>query len=110
MYSLKSNNSSGTELTGITQEVIDDRGVSFEDALAKHVLWMMSHGLDVYGRSRGKVRKKAAASGSEDEGCDKTFLIVTCGDWDLLQMLPRQLGHLSPGPVVPTCYQRIATT
>ena len=97
-----------TELTGITQETIDTRGVAFEDALQQHVLWMMSHGLDVsQGDHRGKAaRRDTDEDGDDDERCDKSFLIVTCGDWDLLQMLPRQLSHLEGKVRAPRCYKR----
>ncbi|CAL4105430.1 unnamed protein product [Meganyctiphanes norvegica] len=53
-------------LTTITQEMVN-AGVSFPTALQNFETWM-----------------------ENDVGLDKRFVIVTCGDWDLKTMLPKQ--------------------
>jgi len=57
-----------TSLTSIRQEQVEGAPV-FPDALETHQAWLASHGL------------------LEREGA---FAFVTCGDWDLRSMLPRQ--------------------
>lgn len=57
-----------TELTGIRQEDVDG-APAFPEALAAHQAWLASHGL------------------LERDGA---FAFVTCGEWDLRSMLPRQ--------------------
>jgi inhibitor of KinA sporulation pathway (predicted exonuclease) len=52
------------ELTGIRQEQVD-RAASFPEVLAQFGSWLRTH-------------------------CDGDTLFVTCGDWDLASMLPRQ--------------------
>jgi len=79
-----------TQLTGITQETVD-KGTSFVDSMQRHMKWLSSHGLDPKN--------------------PHNFAIVTCGDWDLKSMLPRQLKlvqFLNGGPTLksPPCYRR----
>jgi len=64
-----------TELTGITQDMIQDRD-TFPDVLSRFVSWYESHDLNT---------------------SNATF--VTCGQWDLETMLPKQC-HYS-GKTVP---------
>lgn len=59
------------ELTSIRQEDVDPAD-PFPEVLARHAAWLQNHGLE------------------EDR-----VLMVTCGDWDLGQMLPRQLEAAS---------------
>lgn len=66
-----------TNLTGITQETVDG-GVSFPAALKAHVKWLIACGLDP-----GNPRAPG-----------KSFTFVTCGDWDLKSMLPRNMRLL----------------
>jgi ERI1 exoribonuclease 3 len=65
-----------TELTGITNEVIDSQGVLFPEALSRHRKWLM---------------KETGARTDEELFCSENILFVTCGDWDLKVMLPAQL-------------------
>lgn len=58
-----------TDLTGITQDMIQNRD-AFPDVLARFVSWYNSHGLDP---------------------SNATF--VTCGQWDLVSMLPQQCKY-----------------
>ena len=65
-------------LTGITQEQVDN-GIALKEALKQHHHWLCENVLD---------------SG--------TVVFVTCGDWDLMTMLPKDLSanNLSyPSPV-----------
>jgi len=55
-----------TDLTGITQDMIQDKD-TFPGVLSRFVSWYTSHGLDP---------------------SNATF--VTCGQWDLVSMLPQQ--------------------
>eukprot|EP00927_Polykrikos_kofoidii_P052654 TRINITY_DN46562_c0_g1_i1.p1 TRINITY_DN46562_c0_g1~~TRINITY_DN46562_c0_g1_i1.p1 ORF type:complete len:276 (+),score=40.40 TRINITY_DN46562_c0_g1_i1:59-886(+) len=67
-----------TGLTGIQQEQVDN-APEFEDVFLQACRWLEHHGL--CGRS------------------DSGGLIVTCGDWDLDKMLPRQFETLGlPAP------------
>lgn len=54
------------ELTSIRQEDVDGAPV-FAEVLARHQAWLAGHGLTA-----------------------DNFAFVTCGDWDLVSMLPRQ--------------------
>jgi inhibitor of KinA sporulation pathway (predicted exonuclease) len=72
-----------TELTSITQDTLDLRGVSFTTALNDHTQWLMDQ-----------------CCGSLDN-----ILFVTCGDWDLKTMLPEQLS-LSNIREVPSHFHR----
>lgn len=60
------------DLTGITQQQIDDQGVEFPTVLKEHQEWLNSHGIPQ----------------------EKSVMFVTCGDWDLKTMLPRQVSNL----------------
>ena len=62
-----------TQLTGITQAVVD-AGATFEDAMRRHLAWLRANGLD--------------------PARPHNFAVVTCGDWDLKSMLPRQIALL----------------
>lgn len=59
-----------TELTGIRQEDVDG-APTFDEAFARHQAWLARLGL----------------VGADGEA---RFAFVTCGDWDLRSMLPRQ--------------------
>lgn len=54
------------ELTGIQQADVDG-APEFKEVLARHLAWLAGHGL-----------------------ADDGYAFVTCGDWDLVSMLPRQ--------------------
>jgi len=58
-----------TELTGITQDQVDE-GQTITEAMAAYGAWCVSHGLT-----------------------PENTLFVTCGDWDLNRMLPEQLKY-----------------
>uniref|UniRef100_A0A7S1ZCS3 Exonuclease domain-containing protein n=1 Tax=Trieres chinensis TaxID=1514140 RepID=A0A7S1ZCS3_TRICV len=68
-----------TELTGITQVTVDS-GVSLEEALQSIQTWLDESNLLPH---TAKVDKGHGSF---------SFLFLTCGDWDLSQCLPRQLG------------------
>ena len=68
-----------TELTGITQTQVNE-GVSFKDALNKHRTWLLAN--------------------IGEDPCVSNVLIVTCGDWDLRQMLPKQCAN--ENVIIPT--------
>ncbi len=71
-----------TELTSIRQEDVDSAPV-FADAFAAHQAWLASQGL-------------------LDQ--PDAFAFVTCGEWDLRSMLPRQCA--ASGLPVPPVYRR----
>ncbi len=58
-----------TKLTGITQQMVES-GVTFEEAIKRHNDWLFSH--------------------LEEKPTKDNILVVTCGDWDLKQMLYHQ--------------------
>ena len=58
-----------TDVTGITQQIIDEQGQEFTSVLEQHQQWLRSH----------------------DIIDPKSVVFVTCGDWDLKTMLPRQV-------------------
>lgn len=64
-----------TELTSITQADVDP-APTFPEVLSAHERWMAGHGLTA-----------------------ETAFLVTCGDWDLLRMLPSQLRTSGIGRV-----------
>eukprot|EP01090_Pellita_catalonica_P021082 TRINITY_DN7800_c0_g1_i1.p1 TRINITY_DN7800_c0_g1~~TRINITY_DN7800_c0_g1_i1.p1 ORF type:complete len:208 (-),score=26.70 TRINITY_DN7800_c0_g1_i1:9-632(-) len=71
-----------TELTGITQEMVD-AGKTCSAVFTEYEAWLTKHGL---------------IGGKEN----KTFAIITCGDWDLRAMAPKQFalfGGRVPLPV-----------
>jgi inhibitor of KinA sporulation pathway (predicted exonuclease) len=72
-----------TELTGIQQAQVD-HGVLFAKALQLHKEWLWTH-----------INKAS-------------FVLVTCGDWDLASMLPRQVKLLDSTkcPSIPACYKK----
>ena len=74
------------ELTGITQEDVDGAPL-FPEVFAAHQAWLRSHGLPLEG--------------------ELSYALVTCGDWDLQTMLPRQLRASDP-PIdwVPAAYRQ----
>ena len=88
-----------TELTGIEQATVD-QGISIFDALSAHQQWLEEHKLVPWHRAA----TGAASGGSETPNKDesyKTFLYLTCGDWDLKTCLPKQLmyhGITKPDP------------
>ena len=75
-----------TELTGITQSTIDEKGVSLFEALDQHRQWLTSHELIPWHLSGG-------CNGDNNDSDHQTFLYVTCGDWDLKHCLPSQLAY-----------------
>ena len=58
-----------TELTGITQDMVDEKS-NFSEVLAKFCSWVEENGIS---------------------STDSSF--VTCGQWDLVDMLPRQCKY-----------------
>ena len=66
-------NSVCIDVTGITQETIDTKGISFEQALVAHNDWLTNH--------LGEAPTK------------ENVLMITCGDWDLKTMIPHQVYH-----------------
>lgn len=62
-----------TQLTGITQDQVDGQP-TLPEALKNFHAWMEANGL---------------------LDPSVTFSFVTCGDWDLKTMLPRQCGHFN---------------
>lgn len=60
-----------TQVTGITQEKLDNEGRLFAEVFHNHQEWLRSFGIP------------------EQKNC----LFVTCGDWDLKTMLPRQVDN-----------------
>jgi len=79
-----------TELTSITTEQVADAPL-FPEVFAAHRQWLTSHGLPL----------------EPDENGALPYALVTCGDWDLQTMLPRQLKACDP-PIdfVPHPYRR----
>ncbi|MGF1468421.1 MAG: 3'-5' exonuclease [Sandaracinaceae bacterium] len=76
------------ELTGIEQSYVD-RAETFPAVLERHLAWLRDRGLTSGG------------------GREERFAFVTCGDWDLGTMLPRQLQVCEPPPsTVPAPYRR----
>eukprot|EP00753_Platysulcus_tardus_P003104 PLAT12261.2.p1 GENE.PLAT12261.2~~PLAT12261.2.p1 ORF type:complete len:738 (+),score=261.09 PLAT12261.2:50-2215(+) len=73
-----------TELTGITQETVDAAPL-FHDALAEFVAWM-----DVVFTERAGAK----------------FALLTCGDWDLRIMLPKQASLYDPLLTYPAYMRR----
>lgn len=69
-----------TELTAIRQEDVDG-APAFPEAFDAHQAWLASQGL-----------------------LESTFAFVTCGEWDLRSMLPRQCA--TSGLVIPPAYRR----
>lgn len=61
-----------TSLTGIEQKTVEN-GVSFPSAFKSHQEW---------------IKEKVFGGGARQ---DVSFLFVTCGNWDLRTMLPKQL-------------------
>jgi len=70
-----------TELTGITQDMVTGK-VSLADALGYHSAWRCDMNLVPHGSPEAAANPEA-----------KTFLFVTCGDWDLKTCLPQQLQY-----------------
>lgn len=58
-----------TQLTGITQDMVDDKD-TFKDVLARFETWYSGHNLS-----------------------PETATFVTCGQWDLVDMLPKQCAY-----------------
>ncbi len=79
-----------TELTSITQAQVDDAPL-FPEVFDAHQRWLTSHGLPLEPDATG----------------DLPYALVTCGDWDLQKILPRQLRATDP-PIdfVPHPYRR----
>lgn len=70
-----------TELTGITQDMVNGK-VSLNDALREHRRWRADLDIVPHGSPTAAANPTA-----------KTFLFVTCGDWDLKTCLPTQLKY-----------------
>lgn len=66
-----------TELTGITQDVVD-KGDTFAVAYRGHYNWLAAQG---------------KRFGFTMENAHEHVAIVTCGDWDQKTMFPRQMEH-----------------
>lgn len=77
------------ELTGITQEQVDD-APPFAEVFKAHRQWLGRHSLDVDG-----------------DGSASSFAFILCGDWDLQTMLPAQCRACDP-PIkpIPAAYRR----
>jgi inhibitor of KinA sporulation pathway (predicted exonuclease) len=79
-----------TQLTGITQATVD-AGTTFAGAFRQILAWLRTCGLD--------------------PDRPTNFAVVTCGDWDLDSMLPRQIrllqsrGHRVPSKA-PACFRQ----
>jgi inhibitor of KinA sporulation pathway (predicted exonuclease) len=79
-----------TQLTGITQATVD-AGTTFVGAFRQILAWLRTCGLD--------------------PDRPTNFAVVTCGDWDLASMLPRQIrllqsrGHRVPSKA-PACFRQ----
>ena len=86
-----------TDLTGITQEQIDEHGISLMDALQKHKIWLLENNL-LYDSSDDSSDHDASPS---VRLTPDSFVYLTCGDWDLGTCLPRQLKHLNQKNVPP---------
>ena len=70
-----------TQLTGITQSMVDHPAISLKEVMYRHERWLAEHNLvPLYNRDGDDTNKK-------------TFLYLTCGDWDLKTALPHQLAH-----------------
>jgi len=65
-----------TQLTGIQQNWVDQAPILI-DVLKRHDIWLHENGFLVNGQVT-----------------EKSFAYVTCGDWDLKQMLPGQCDRL----------------
>lgn len=77
------------DLTSIRQSDVDS-APSFGDVFNDHYQWLSSHGLAIGERSSGA-----------------SFAFVSCGDWDLGTMLPRQCRNsVPPVATIPWPYQR----
>ena len=76
-----------TELTGITNEVIQTQGVEFPEAFRRHREWLL--------RETGST---------SDYDLENKVLFVTCGDWDLKSMLPKQQ---KASDLTPVSYLRV---
>ena len=78
-----------TELTGITQDQVNQADL-FPSVLADYEAWLRGNGLRV---------------SLQDEGAD--FAFITCGDRDLLKMLPTQCRACQP-PIdhIPHAFRR----
>uniref|UniRef100_A0A914WHH6 Exonuclease domain-containing protein n=1 Tax=Plectus sambesii TaxID=2011161 RepID=A0A914WHH6_9BILA len=71
-----------TDLTGIIQEMVDDQA-DLPETLRLFHEWLIEENL--LGR----------ADSADSNNAPHSFLFVTCGDWDLKSMLPRQAAYLN---------------
>jgi inhibitor of KinA sporulation pathway (predicted exonuclease) len=77
-----------TDLTSITQAEVDG-APAFPEVLIAHQAWLRSHDL-LFGT-----------------GAKENCLFLTCGDWDLITMLPIQCAASSiPVASLPRCYRQ----
>jgi ERI1 exoribonuclease 3 len=77
-----------TELTGIEQATVD-AGISLDEALRQHQHFLTTHGLE----SAVDAAEKVASVDEQGENKTKKFIYATCGDWDLLTCLPKELQY-----------------
>ncbi len=78
-----------TELTGITQEQVNDARL-FPEVLGDYLAWLRGKGL---------------RAESQDDGVEAAF--ITCGDWDLKTMFPSQCRVCRPSiDPIPHAFQR----
>uniref|UniRef100_A0A7S2A3F4 Exonuclease domain-containing protein n=1 Tax=Ditylum brightwellii TaxID=49249 RepID=A0A7S2A3F4_9STRA len=91
-----------TDLTGITQDVVNS-GVTLKEALYEQQRWFSKSNLVPYTPQLSKL-KTAEEKMKNDTNSSKSFLFVTCGDWDLKSCLPRQLSYHNQR--VPHAYKR----
>lgn len=87
-------------LTGITQEQITNDGIPLKDALYRHELWLHEKGLvasslhdNIETNETGCESYVKEDQRSNHRTAQKTFVYLTCGDWDLKTCLPRQLEY-----------------
>lgn len=68
-----------TQLTGITRAMVN-QGISLDETLIAHQAWLDSHNLIPAWQTKTKPEQK-------------TFLYLTCGDWDFQTCLSKQLAY-----------------
>jgi inhibitor of KinA sporulation pathway (predicted exonuclease) len=72
-----------TDLTGITQSQVN-KGLLLEEAMKQHASWLEENGLvSLYDKDNQ----------TRNDRIQKTYLYLTCGDWDLKSALPNQLKY-----------------
>jgi inhibitor of KinA sporulation pathway (predicted exonuclease)/predicted NAD-dependent protein-ADP-ribosyltransferase YbiA (DUF1768 family) len=85
-----------TKLTGITQDMVSSK-LPLRQVLALHGEWRREMNIvalhsEVADAAVAKVPESKKGAGA-DRSKTKTFLFLTCGDWDLKTCLPKQLAY-----------------